>query len=104
MIGYKDKKEIITKLPDIGTSIFTTMSQMASDSGALNLAQGFPDFDTDEELVELVHHYMKSGMNQYAPSNGIPKLREGIAKLFSSNYNLKISPDKEVTITSGAIQ
>ncbi len=96
--------EPISKLPNVGTSIFTTMSQLSSDHGALNLSQGFPDFDADKRLVDLVNHHMKSGRNQYAPSNGIPKLRKEIADLFSDYYGAQINWENNVTITVGATE
>ncbi len=93
-----------TKLPEWGTSIFTVMSKMAIDHNAINLAQGFPDFNCDDELLELVQHYQKKGFNQYAPMPGVPVLRKAISekieKLYSSYYN----PETEITITSGATQ
>lgn len=69
-----------SKLPRVGTSIFTVMSRMANEYGAINLSQGFPDFSCSAELVELVNKAMKDGHNQYAPMAGLPKLREEIAK------------------------
>ncbi len=98
------KSPLHTKLPKVGTTIFTKMSQLANEQGALNLSQGFPDFDCDPKLIERVHHYMKTGHNQYAPMAGVYTLREKIAektaKLYGTNYDV----DAEVTITSGATQ
>ncbi len=67
-----------SKLPEIGTSIFSVMSKMAVDHDAINLAQGFPDFNCSDELIELVSHYHKKGYNQYAPMGGVKKLRKQI--------------------------
>ena len=93
-----------SKLPDVGTTIFTVMSQLAVQYNAINLSQGFPDYECSPELVELVHKYMLEGHNQYAPMAGLMKLREIIAEkqdlLHRSNYQ----PDTEITITAGGTQ
>lgn len=93
-----------SKLPKVQTSIFTVMSKMSTDHGALNLSQGFPDFPVADELVKKVGEYMKKGYNQYAPSSGLLQLRVGIsdktAKLYGTYYN----PGTEVTITAGATE
>src|SRR4026209_1876955 len=68
-----------SKLPTVGTTIFTVMSRLASDLGAVNLGQGFPDFDCDPELIETVAKHMRDGRNQYAPMQGVPALRDAIA-------------------------
>lgn len=100
----KYKGAIQSKLPQVGTTIFTVMSRLASECSAINLSQGFPDFESSQELISLVNYYMKKGMNQYAPMQGIISLRERIAekmeKLYSANYN----PDTEITITAGGTQ
>ena len=96
--------DIPTKLPKVGTTIFAIMSKMAGDHNAINLSQGFPDFDVDPHLIELVDKYMKEGMNQYAPMPGVQALREAIAKKIERTYGAKYDPDKEITITSGATQ
>ena len=96
--------KIIPKLPDWGTSIFTIMSRMAVEHNAINLAQGFPDFNCDEELLELVHHFQKSGYNQYAPMQGIPELRKAISKKIEHLYHRHYNFDSEITITAGATQ
>ena len=70
---------IPSKLPQVGTTIFTIMSKLAHEHGAVNLSQGFPDFDCDEKLKNLVTHFMSKGMNQYAPMAGLPQLRTSIA-------------------------
>ncbi len=93
-----------SKLPNIGTTIFTIMSKMAADYNAINLSQGFPDFDCPDDLKKLVSHYINEGRNQYAPMPGLPLLRERISakieKLYGHNYN----PETEINITAGATQ
>ena len=69
-----------SKLPHVGTTIFTVMSQLANDCGAINLSQGFPSFDPDPELLALITHYLQSGANQYAPMPGVPELRQALAE------------------------
>src|SRR5690606_12651125 len=90
-----------SKLPKVGTTIFTVMSQLAQENNAMNLSQGFPDFDCSPELIELVSKYMKLGHNQYSPMSGVKELREAIVrqsdKLYGSNYH----PETEVTVTTG---
>lgn len=92
-----------SKLPHIGTTIFTTMSKMAADYQAINLSQGFPDFDGPPALLAAVGHYIQQGANQYAPMAGLPVLREQIAAKVQRLYGNPISPD-EVTVTSGATE
>jgi methionine transaminase len=93
---------IKSKLPKSGTSIFAVMTALANEHQAINLAQGFPDFDVNPKLTELVHHYMKAGMNQYAPMPGVMKLREKIAAKTEELYSAVYDPDKEITIIPGA--
>ncbi len=95
---------IQSKLPDVGITIFTVMSKMAAEHGAVNLSQGFPDFDPPAELVERVSHYMRQGMNQYAPMQGVPQLRQQIARKIATLYQLEIDPDTQITVTSGATE
>ena len=95
---------INSKLPDIGTSIFTIMSKMALDYNAINLSQGFPDFNCSDELIELVNHYQHKGFNQYAPMSGIPQLREQISLKIQKFYNALYHKDSEITVTAGATQ
>ena len=97
-------RRIDSPLSNVGTSIFTVMSQLASDEGALNLAQGFPDFDAPPELIDLVHFHSQKGRNQYAPSDGLPDFRVEIGKTFGEAYGKKIDPVEEVTVTSGATE
>ena len=93
-----------SKLPSIEMTIFTIMSKLAKDNNAVNLSQGFPDFDTDPKLIELVSRAMKNGFNQYSPMQGIMELRERIAEKFDALYNSTYNPDTEITITAGATQ
>lgn len=100
----KQNISIQSKLPSTGISIFAIMSKMAAEYKAINLSQGFPDFNCSEELIELVHKFMKEGMNQYAPMPGLPSLRkiisDKILKLYKADYNF----ETEITITAGATQ
>lgn len=93
-----------SKLPKVGTTIFTVMSQLAVEYKAINLSQGFPDYECSPELVELVNHYMKSGFNQYAPMAGLYSLRERIAEKQQKLHQAKYNPDTEITITAGGTQ
>ena len=92
------------KLPDVGTTIFTVMSRRAHELGALNLGQGFPDYDIDPRLTELVAAAMTAGHNQYAPMEGLPWLRERIAAKLLSVYGLSSDPESEITVTLGATE
>ncbi len=98
------KSPIHSKLPKVGITIFTKMSQLASEHSAVNLSQGFPDFGCDLRLIERVHYYMKSGKNQYAPMAGAYSLREKIAEKTANLYGTNYDVDSEITITSGATQ
>ncbi len=93
-----------SKLPGVGTTIFTVMSKLAADSGAINLSQGFPDFDGPPLLLERVTHYLNSGFNQYAPMAGVVPLREQIAAKVQRLYGLEVSSESEVTVTAGATE
>jgi methionine aminotransferase len=95
---------INSKLPNVGTTIFTVMSKLAADNNAINLSQGFPDFNCSEELVSLVNKYMKAGNNQYAPMAGFIALREILAQKTEALYGEKYDPETEVTITAGGTQ
>jgi methionine aminotransferase len=95
---------ISSKLSEIGTSIFAIMSQLANEQKAINLSQGFPDFDCSDKLKDLVNHYMKKGLNQYAPMPGIMPLREAIAEKTKYCYSATYDPDVEITVTSGATE
>lgn len=93
-----------SKLPDVGTTVFTVMSRRARELDALNLGQGFPDYDIDPRLTELVAAAMRAGHNQYAPMEGLPILRERIATKLRSSYGREIDPVTEITITLGATE
>ena len=96
--------QIRTKLPKVGTTIFTVMSQLATEHKAVNLGQGFPDFEGPQALRDALTQAMNAGRNQYAPMTGIPRLREQIALKTERLYGRKVSPDTEVTVTSGATE
>lgn len=91
-----------SKLPHVGTTIFSVMSAYAAEHNAINLAQGFPDFNCAPELIELVYKYMKQGFNQYAPMPGVMKLREAIAEKTQELYGAAYNPETEVTVVPGA--
>ena len=93
-----------SRLPEIGTSIFTVMSKMALDHNAINLSQGFPDFPVSEELIDLIYQNMKAGHNQYAPMPGAPALKQSIAKVVTESYNRPTDPDTDVIITAGGTE
>ncbi len=93
-----------SKLPAAGTTIFTVMSALANEHKAINLSQGFPNFEMSDELISLVCHFMKKGMNQYAPMQGLMSLREAIAEKMEGIYGMKYNPETEITITSGGTQ
>ncbi|MFC3660971.1 pyridoxal phosphate-dependent aminotransferase [Luteimonas notoginsengisoli] len=95
---------IETKLPKVGTTIFTTMSQLAAEHGAVNLGQGFPDFSVPERLVEALDRAMRDGHNQYAPMTGVPALRRAIAAKTERVYAHRPDMDAEITVTSGATE
>lgn len=95
---------ITSKLPSVGTTIFTTMSALAAEVGAINLSQGFPDYECSPELIELVNQAMKDGHNQYAPMGGVMKLREQIAIKTEKLYGAKYDPVSEITVTAGGTQ
>ncbi len=97
-----DSTILRSKLPQVGTSIFTVMSAMALDYKAINLSQGFPDFSCDPILTDLVNKFMRDGKNQYAPMPGVPHLQQAIADMMSTIYRSSYDPDTEITITSGA--
>ncbi len=95
---------IKSKLPDTGISIFAVMSALAVKHNAINLSQGFPDFNCDDELLDLFNKYLREGKNQYAPMPGIPSIRERISEKIEKLYGKNYSPDDEITITAGATQ
>jgi methionine aminotransferase len=93
-----------SKLPNVGTTIFTVMSALAAKHNAINLSQGFPNFKSDQKLIDLVSKAMNSGYNQYAPMAGSMELRQAISKKFEILYNTSYNPETEITITAGATQ
>ena len=93
-----------SKLPDVGLTIFSVMSQLAAEHRAINLSQGYPDFDVSPALIDRVVHYMRQGCNQYAPMTGVPALREPIADKVAALYDAVYDPETEVTVTSGATE
>ena len=95
---------IVTKLPKVGTTIFTVMSALASEKGAVNLGQGFPDFHCDPALVDAVTRAMQDGLNQYPPLAGVLPLREAIADKVERLYGHRYDPVSEITVTAGATQ
>jgi methionine transaminase len=96
--------ELQSKLPNVGTTIFTVMSALAAEKGAVNLGQGFPDFDCDPALIDAVTTAMKSGLNQYPPMTGVAPLREAIAAKVAKLYGHAYDAATEITITAGATQ
>lgn len=92
---------IVSKLPDVGTTIFTVMSQLATELGAVNLGQGFPDFPMSAELTSLVDVAMKNGYNQYTHMNGLPLLRQRLAEKAADLYGAAVDPDTQITVTPG---
>jgi len=96
--------QIETKLPKVGTTIFTVMSQLALEHKAVNLGQGFPDFDGPQAMRDALAAAMNAGRNQYAPMTGLPVLREQIARKTEALYGHKVNQDTEITVTSGATE
>jgi methionine aminotransferase len=97
-------KTLRSRLPNVGTTIFTVMSKLAADVGAINLSQGFPDYDCDPALVDAVVRHMRAGLNQYPPMQGVVALREAIAAHYRSAHGATYDPMTEVTVTSGATE
>lgn len=95
---------LVSKLPDVGTTIFTVMSRLATEHGAINLSQGFPDFESDPVLLSLVADAIEGGHNQYAPMPGLPELCVAIAEKIKRDYNWLPDFDQEVTVTAGGTQ
>ncbi|MEC3765191.1 MULTISPECIES: pyridoxal phosphate-dependent aminotransferase [Cupriavidus] len=93
-----------SRLPNVGTTIFTVMSALAAEKNAVNLGQGFPDFDCDPSIVDAVAGAMRAGHNQYPPMAGVPRLRQAIAAKIASLYDHQYSWDSEITVTAGATQ
>ena len=93
-----------SKLPEVGTTLFTVMSRRAQALGAINLGQGFPDYDVDPRLTEHVAEAMRQGHNQYAPMEGLAALRAAIARKLKARYGLNVDPQDEITVTLGATE
>ncbi|WP_414442623.1 pyridoxal phosphate-dependent aminotransferase [Burkholderia sp. 22PA0106] len=95
---------VVSRLPQVGTTIFTVMSALATEKGAVNLGQGFPDFDCDPKIVDAVANAMRDGHNQYPPMTGVAPLREAIADKIEQIYGRRYDPATEITVTAGATQ
>ena len=95
---------VVSRLPKVGTTIFTVMSALAQERGAVNLGQGFPDFNCDPSLLDAVNDAMRTGLNQYPPMAGVPALREAVAQKIEALYGHAYDPGSEITITAGATQ
>jgi methionine aminotransferase len=100
----KYKNHINSKLPKLGTTIFSVMSALANEHKAINLSQGFPNFDVSPKLIELTSEAMRSGKNQYAPMPGVKELREVVCEKVEALYGTAYDPETEITVTSGATQ
>ena len=94
----------VSRLPQVGVSIFAVMTRLANERGAINLSQGFPDFDCAPELVALVREWLGRGQNQYAPMAGVPALREALARKIERDYGTRYDPAREITVTAGATE
>nr|WP_134088314.1 methionine aminotransferase [Olivibacter sp. XZL3] len=95
---------VLSKLPNLSNSIFSTMTALANECGAVNLSQGFPDFDCSPRLIDLAQFHMKKGHNQYAPMPGVLQLREKIVEMVEKQQGAVYHPEREITITAGATQ
>lgn len=95
---------ITSRLPDVGTTIFDVMTKMANEHGAINLSQGFPDFDIDPKLTSLVHEFMVKGHNQYATMPGVAPLRQILSDIIYDTYQHRVSWESDITVTSGATE
>lgn len=104
MTAINQSLVVKSKLPDVGTTIFTIMSQLAVEHNAINLGQGFPEFNPDNKLLDLVNEAMRGGHNQYAPMTGIPALRLQIANKIKTLYGANVDENTEITVTSGATE
>ena len=98
------KVAVTSKLPDVGTTIFAVMSQLAQDCKAINLSQGFPSFEPPAELIDRIDHYLRSGANQYAPMTGVPSLRRAIAGKVARMQGRSLDADAEITVCTGATE
>jgi len=93
-----------SRLPNVGTTIFTVMSRLAADTGAINLSQGYPEFSAPPELYDLVLKHMRAGSNQYPPMAGVAPLREAIARKVEALYGTRYDPEHEITVTAGGTE
>lgn len=96
--------QLPSRLPNVGTTIFSVMSALAAECGAVNLGQGFPDFDCDPALLDRVNDAMREGLNQYPPMAGVPALRQAVAAKIAALYGRAYDPEREITVTAGATQ
>src|SRR3954467_5622066 len=103
-MGTDRTPPLATKFPSMGTTIFTVMSALAAEKGAVNLGQGFPDFDCDPRLLHAVNDAMRKGQHQYPPMTGVAPLREAIAAKVQALYGRRYDPVSEITVTAGATQ
>lgn len=95
---------LTSKLPSVGATIFSQMSALANQYNALNLSQGFPNFDCDPYLKQQVNYYLSQGFNQYSPMPGVPQLQLAIANVVSEHYGLSLDAAAQITVTSGATE
>ena len=102
--AYPPTPPLESRLPNVGTTIFTVMSALAAEHGAVNLGQGFPDFDCDPRLLDAAEHALRGGLNQYPPMPGVPALRAAIAAKIEALYGRRYDPGSEITVTAGATQ
>jgi methionine transaminase len=102
--GSEKTPTLTSRLPAVGTTIFTVMSSLAAEKGAVNLGQGFPDFECDPDLITAVTGAMTQGLNQYPPMTGVPVLRQAISQKIVALHSRAYDPDSEITITAGATQ
>ncbi len=104
-MNHENRTPVVTsRLPNVGTTIFTVMSALAAEVGAVNLGQGFPDFDCDPALLDAVTRAMQAGHNQYPPMPGVPALRQAMAGKMQALYGLACDPNTQITVTAGATQ
>ncbi len=100
----RDDDLVSSKLPDVGTTIFTVMSRLAEEHGAVNLGQGFPDYDPPPALLDALARHARGGKNQYAPMAGVPRLRAAIARHIQAAHGMRLDAEGEITVTSGATE
>jgi methionine transaminase len=103
-LSIGERKGVRSRLPEVGTSIFSVMSKLALENNAINLSQGFPDFPVSEVLIDLIHKNMRAGHNQYAPMPGVPALRKVIAEVVQKTYQRTTDFETEVTVTAGGTE